>query len=303
MAKSITATAYELSQPGSQMPAFELIGRWTWRALIFILASLVLFLGYLVAYGDLYKPGSLLGYNLGLVGGLMMLTLLAYPLRKRIPFLEGLGPMPSWFRYHMVFGIVGPILILFHSTFKTSSINARIAFYAMILVTVSGIAGRFIYRQVSIGLYGRELTLTDVEEELKARSEDIDSAFALQPEILARLRAFREASLVELNGTLRRACRFGTLHLQGKVLVYSLRGLVMKALVAEAGRLQWTRSETKQGYKRGMRQIERYVNAVCKTARYSTWQYIFSLWHLVHIPFLYLLVFSGIFHVIAVHMY
>jgi hypothetical protein len=30
---------------------------------------------------------------------------------------------------------------------------------------------------------------------------------------------------------------------------------------------------------------------------------LFSLWHLVHVPFLYLLVLTGIVHVVAVHMY
>jgi hypothetical protein len=30
---------------------------------------------------------------------------------------------------------------------------------------------------------------------------------------------------------------------------------------------------------------------------------MFSYWHLIHVPFLYLLVFSGVVHVVAVHMY
>src|ERR1017187_2425451 len=34
----------------------------------------------------LYKPGDNVGFYIGVVGGLMMLTLLIYPLRKRIGF-------------------------------------------------------------------------------------------------------------------------------------------------------------------------------------------------------------------------
>lgn len=307
MAKSITANAPELSPPDSQpdspTSAFGTIRRWTWRSLIFVMTGLLLFLAWLVANGDLYKPGSQLGYNLGLAGGVMMLTLLLYPLRKRIPWLEQSGSMKAWFRYHMVFGIAGPVLILFHTTFHPASMNARVALYAMVLVAVSGIVGRFVYRQAHLGLYGRELTLADSEAELKASSEGIDSAFVLQPEILQRLKAFRETALTPLEGIDARAWRFCTLRWQGKMLIRSVRSAVKQALLENAKRKNWTRSQTKLSYLLGMKQIARYVDAVCKTARYSTWNYLFSFWQLIHVPLLYVLVFSAITHVVAVHMY
>ncbi len=78
MAKSVTTPLPELPLSESLSPTFNLMGQWTWRTLILLLTGLVLFLAWLVAYGDLYKPGSRLGYNLGLVGGIIMLTLLVY---------------------------------------------------------------------------------------------------------------------------------------------------------------------------------------------------------------------------------
>ncbi len=40
-----------------------------------------------------------------------------------------------------------------------------------------------------------------------------------------------------------------------------------------------------------------------QTSQLAVWERLFSLWHVVHIPFIYLLVLSGIVHVVAVHMY
>ena len=46
-----------------------------------------------------------------------------------------------------------------------------------------------------------------------------------------------------------------------------------------------------------------YLTAVARVAQYTAYEKLFSLWHIVHIPFVYLLVFSAIVHVIAVHVY
>jgi hypothetical protein len=303
MATSITATATTLPHPRKQSPALELVGRWLWRVAILILISLVLVLAWFVAYGDLYKPGSTFGYNLGLVGGLMMLTLLLYPLRKRIPALDRLGSMMGWFKYHMVLGIGSPVLILFHSTFRPVSMNGKVAFYSMIMVLLSGIVGRYVYRHVHVGLYGRELTLADAERELTDSADGLSSVFAMQPTILQRLQEFREAALKPGGGALRRTWRFLTLHWQGRLMMYSTRSLVNKALAETAEKQRWTNAQRGLGHQLAIKQITAYVDAVCKTASYSAWQYIFSLWHLVHIPFLYLLIISAIAHVIAVHMY
>ena len=159
------------------------------RLLIALALAALVWLGHRVAVGDLYTPGSDLGYNLGLAGGLLMLALLIYPLRKRIPALARLGKMNTWFKFHMVAGIGGPVLILFHSTFKLSSLNGRVAFYAMLLVACSGIVGRFLYRHVHRGLYGRRMTLDEAHGDLKASLEHLSTAFALQADIAPRLLA------------------------------------------------------------------------------------------------------------------
>ena len=43
-----------------------------------------------------------LGYWLGIAGGVIMLMLVAYPLRKRFRILHGLGRVANWFRFHVI---------------------------------------------------------------------------------------------------------------------------------------------------------------------------------------------------------
>lgn len=276
---------------------------WVWRLSIALLALLVLGLAWLVAFDNLIKPGSDLGYNLGLAGGLMMLSLLLYPLRKRVRALERLGRMESWFRYHMFMGIGGPMLILFHSTFKAGSMNASIALYAMLLVASSGVVGRFVYRHIHRGLYGRELTLAELETEFKERQDHIGSVFSLQPDIEHRLEEFRELAFARLDSVPQRLWRFMTLRHRGKKLSRRIRHDARKALAAEGRRQNWPHAQLMLNYSLARRQVEDYVYAIIRLAQLSSWTKLFSLWHIAHVPFIYLLVFSGITHVVAVHLY
>ena len=99
------------------------------------------------------------GYTLGIVGGSLMLVLLLYPLSKRIELLTRFIPIRYWFGIHMLFGIIGPVLILFHSNFQTGSTNSTVALTCMLLVAGSGIIGRYIYTRIHHGLYGTRVTL------------------------------------------------------------------------------------------------------------------------------------------------
>ena len=49
--------------------------------------------------------------------------------------------------------------------------------------------------------------------------------------------------------------------------------------------------------------IRTYIYSIRDLAQFSTYEKLFSLWHIFHVPLVYMLVFSAIWHVIAVHMY
>lgn len=271
-----------------------------WFALGFALGAL----GKWVHDKQIYAAGSDFGYYLGLVGGLLMLSLLLYPLRKRqVLFGERCGRMQHWFRFHVCAGICGPLLVLFHSTFRTGSLNAAAALYAMLLVVVSGIIGRFIYRHVSAGLHGRRLQLSELTQELDATDQEMGAVYLQCPACEQQLEDFRAHALTCETSLAARAWKFATLRLQGKRLARRLSAETRQTLQKQQTDTGITPSVALLSRQMTQFRIERHIRLVIAVSQLARWERLFSLWHVVHVPFLYLLAFSGIVHVIAVHMY
>jgi len=287
----------------SDSPNKQVLLIWAWRVSIAVLVLLVLVLAYLVAFGNVFTSGSNLGYNLGLAGGLMMLSMLLYPLRKRIKMFDRLGKMEGWFRYHMFMGIAGPVLVLFHSTFRIGSMNSRIALYSMLLVALSGVIGRFVYRHIHRGLYGKELTLAGVQGQLAQSQQQIGSVFSLSLEIEESLTQFHHYATAPLDNGLQRLWRFLSLKHKGKILSRQVKNSIKKTLAIEAKKQRWSKGQLRLNYVVAKKEVDNYIVAIVQYAQLSNWLKLFSLWHIAHVPFIYLLLFSGIAHVIAVHLY
>lgn len=292
-----------ISLEGEAKDSTELAFRVVWQIALAVLTALLIFLAWLVRVGNLYESSSDFAYYIGLVGGLLMLSLLLYPLRKRVHAFERLGSMEAWFRFHMVAGILGPLLVLFHSTFKTGSLNGAMALYAMLLVAISGVMGRFIYRHIHRGMYGKQLTLAEVQTDLVECAENVKSVYALRPDIEPRLKAFHDAAYQQIDSWLLNTWRFMTLRWRSQRLAKAVRYDAKAALSKQFRKQGGRRREVIFHYRLARQQIDQYLDAVVKASQLAVWEKLFSYWHLIHVPFLYLLVFSGIVHVIAVHMY
>ena len=100
-----------------------------------------------------WTPGSDLGYSIGLAGGIALLGLFLYPLRKRWRRAQAWGASRGWFAAHMMLGIAAPLLVVLHSRLQFGSLNATIAFSCMALVAGSGVMGRFLYARIHAGLF------------------------------------------------------------------------------------------------------------------------------------------------------
>jgi len=124
--------------------------------------------GWLLRGHGLIDPKDGLGYWLGIIGGSMMLVLVLYPLRKRIRALRFLGRTAHWFQVHIILGVLGPILVLYHSNFHLGSFNSQIALYCMLAVVGSGVIGRHLYARIYHGLYGGKASLKDLQVQAAA---------------------------------------------------------------------------------------------------------------------------------------
>jgi hypothetical protein len=110
------------------------------------------------------KPSGIWGHGMGILGSLfMILGVSLYMGRKRYRVLSRLGLLKHWLEFHIFLCTLGPILVLFHTSFKFGGIVA-ISFWSMVAVFLSGIIGRFIYLQIPRSIEGRELSLNEVRD-------------------------------------------------------------------------------------------------------------------------------------------
>jgi hypothetical protein len=275
---------------------------WT---LFLIVITVLMVAGFFISHDDLYKAGDNIGYNIGLVGGIMMLTLLIYPVRKRIGFMRNWGILPKWFKWHMVFGVLGPALIVFHSTFVLRSVNAGVAMVCMLLVSGSGIFGRFFYTKIHNGLYGRNTSFTQLQEDLNG-SGDVKSVLNFAPEIQRKLIEFHDYAMKSSKGGKLSVWNFLTLGVRVQWLTRTLVIELEDLMYTDANEKQWNDAQMKrldELFFQNERFIRNYLTTVQDLAQFSTYEKLFSLWHIFHVPLVYMLVFSAIWHVISVHKY
>ena len=284
-----------------------------WTVYLIVVTVLMVAGYFVVSPQKLYKPGDDIGYNMGLVGGLMMVFLLIYPLRKRVAFMSKLGALPSWFKWHMIFGILGPALVVFHSTFHvyipfihpTGSVNAAVAMVCMLLVSGSGSFGRFFYTKIHHGLYGRLTTVNELRSEME-QNEDVGSVFSFAPHVEKSLEEFRARAEKYVQKSGLGFGNFITVGFQAAMLSRSLSREVHQLMQEQARQNNFTDAQLasmEAKYLEYREKITTYLDAVRDASQFHTYERMFSWWHIFHIPLVYMMVFSAVYHVYAVHAY
>ncbi len=115
-------------------------------------------------YGEM-TPSGTFSHGLGIVGASMITIGVAlYSSRKRIRALWNLGKLSSWLEFHIFLCLLGPVLVIYHTTFKAGGI-AAISLWTMLSVAASGIVGRFLYVLIPRNIKGGELTSHQINEE------------------------------------------------------------------------------------------------------------------------------------------
>jgi hypothetical protein len=89
-------------------------------------------------------PSTNLGRAYGVAGFCMILTNLAYLLRRRFARLP-LGSLRAWLDIHTFTGLFGGLLVIFHSAFQVRSTIAVITVGSLFVAILTGLIGRSIY--------------------------------------------------------------------------------------------------------------------------------------------------------------
>lgn len=259
-------------------------------ALVAALVGGALVWGWLHRTDPSIDPERGLGYALGIVGGSLMVLLLAYPLRKRQPVrLKATGSVGFWFRFHMLLGLAGPLAILYHSRFTFGALNSAVALLAMIIVSGSGLIGRFLYSRVHRGYTDRKLEIRSLQQDMDTLLDELEAAGVPRERILDQLRPFED-----------RAVRAGGAFWSSAAAVVGL-GFNTRAA-------QWRLTRNLTAGDSDLRtkvrsDVGEYFRAVRRAAEFAFYDRLLRLWHLLHLPLFVLLVAAAILHIVAVHMY
>ncbi len=262
------------------------------------LALLAVIAGLALPTERYLAPRYGIGYSLGIVGGLMMLALLIYPLRKRKPSLAFLGSIRGWFRVHMVLGVIGPLAILYHANFSLGATNSNVALACMLIVASSGLVGRYLYTRIHHGLYGRRATLKDLStdaERLRVHSGALGMLPGLMEKVAeAEQRIGRPSNL--LVRPVVAAWRQG-------VELRRMKRLIQNTVGIAAERSRVIRGQRERLTGAASRYVFTRLVAARRVAEFEASERLFAAWHVLHLPLFVMLVIVGIVHVFAVHVY
>jgi hypothetical protein len=267
------------------------------------LALFALYFGWRFPTERYITPERGVGYALGIMGGSLMLVLLLYSARKRFRWLSFLGPVAKWFRFHMVLGILGPLCILYHSNFRLGAANSNVALFCMLTVAGSGLIGRYIYSRIHLGLYGRKVNLDELREGAESL-RSMSGAVAFLPELVTRLEA-AEGQLLAMGPHLPFLGFAKPLCVATSALIsrWRLRSYVGTSLRDAALSSPAIASQRKRLRRSAAAYIDKRLGATRRVAEFEAYERLFSLWHALHLPLIFMLIIAAVVHIVAVHVY
>ena len=223
---------------------------------------------------DWFKPSGVMGQGIGILGTFIIAFGVAiYIARKRYGFLSNYIRLKYLLEFHIFLCTLGPILILFHTTFKFGGI-VSIAFWSMVAVVLSGVVGRFIYIQIPRSIEGRELSINDIQQRRKEIENQIKNNDSIDKETIDLMLSSNENHRWGIKtyfknrtklGQIKKKLRSSGLTSQEQLGIYNMVGEEM-ALVSKIGRLQQM-------------------------------QKLFKYWHVVHMPFAIIMLVIVLIHV------
>ncbi len=243
-----------------------------------------------------------LGYWLGIAGGTLMLLLLVYPLRKRLRLLSSLGSVRFWFNTHMIFGILGPVLVLLHSNFTLGSPNARLALFATLIVAGSGVLGRYLYGKIHHGMHGQRATLESLRANLNPEASEPDG-LRLAALIHGHLAPHEQAALDRSRRLLPSILGVFLAPLTARRLRRRLDRELCELLDHHASRSGTVAAHRARLLETARAYMNRRLETFCKLAQLKGCERLFGLWHVVHFPLFLVMLAAALLHVVAVHVY
>jgi hypothetical protein len=203
----------------------------------------------------------------------------------------------------MLLGIIGPLLIVFHSNFKLGALNSNVAFISMLIVAISGVIGRYIHGKIHMRLNGRKAAVREILDDAARMQQALESDLAGGSRIIAQMNEFAVAAMAPKSSTLGSMFAMLGLALRAMTTRHRLRRQLHGAIAAEATARGWSRRQRREREHEANDVIALYFAAVNKAAKFGFYERLFALWHVLHLPLFILLIVAVLVHILAVHLY
>ncbi len=229
------------------------------------------------------KPSGSFGHGLGIIGTLLIIIGVAsYMLRKRVKAFSRLGYLKHWLEFHIFLCTVGPIMVLFHTSFKFGGV-VSISFWSMVAVFLSGIVGRFIYIQIPRTIEGRELTLAEVKN-LKADVNTILNKEHFDEHSFSEIVELTKKKVEVIHGNF--FTNFFKNYFDDKRALQKVKIILNNAHIS------------KQYYKEIISLLKNEISLNRKIERLTTMKNMLKYWHVIHLPFAVIMFIIMVVHVI-----
>ena len=219
------------------------------------------------------KPSGDWGHGFGIIGTLMMiLGVSTYMIRKRYRRFFNFGYLKHWLEFHIFLCSVGPVLVLYHTSFKFGGI-VSVSFWSMVLVVLSGVVGRFIYLQIPRTIQGQELSINDLNSMKESLALRVRNALSEDSSTLYKLESISDTD------------RYKSLRLSAATALFIRDYFSAKHLIRLFRKkmtfLGLNKSETKELIDAAKAEI-----LVARRIGFlRTSQKLFHWWHIFHLPF------------------
>jgi hypothetical protein len=231
----------------------------------------------------LFKPSGIYGHLYGIAGSLFMIAgVLLYMARKRFRFLLRIGLLKHWLEFHIFLCTLGPLLVLFHTSFKFGGFVA-ISFWSMVAVFASGVIGRFIYLQIPRSIEGRELTLSEIRDMKGDIAEIIRNSYNLD-----------ESSFNTITESLKK--KVGIYHNTALARYISNR-LEDRRSVRMVKKVLINNKLPRPESRKILKLVEEEITINRRIERLDTMQSLFKYWHVAHLPFALVMLIVMVIHV------
>ena len=257
-----------------------------WLAFFAMVAITLVYSFVAITYNKIPGASDLFGHSIGIAGFIMMLMAeTLYTLRKRSRSARW-GRMSSWLQFHIFTGLVGPYMVLLHSSWKFHGLAGMLMLLTVIIVA-SGFLGRYIYTSVPRNVDGIEIEANDLEQQIQKVDSDLQNWLATHPELYRSLSRRLLPKKVS----------------SGNRLVFG------RAFEEWNARLRWwrissrldrnARIQAKQlnDLLRRERNLRRQLASIAFTRR------LLGLWHAIHIPIGMILFVTAFIHIVAAIYY